>query len=361
MSELKRGRLQSLLRVPQRPLPPIAVTPTRVVHSENKWRLLHYQRADAVGAASSIGSTGLGATPATERQMQRGTPVLLVPSLINRHYVLDLTPGQSMVETMLARGHEVFIIDWGTPNREDRWVSFDMVCDKIIGRALRLVAQHGDSGKAHLLGYCLGGTLAVIHAAARPERVATLTALAAPVSFHDEGLLSKWVRNDGFSVKALVDAMGLVPWQLMQPAFQMLRPTLNLLKAVQVIDRAWDDEFLDSFFAVEHWGKDNVSLPGEFYRQYIEALYGDNALIHDRFFLSEKPVNLSAITCPVHAITFEHDNIVPHRSASVLLERVSSVVKKHTHQSGGHVGAVVSKKAATRLWPGVSEFWRTHD
>lgn len=342
MSDLARQRLRNVLGIVKRKLPPIATTPARVVHAENKWRLLRYERPE-------------------DAPVRYKTPVLLVPSLINRHYVLDLTPGQSMAETMLQRGHDVFIIDWGTPSREDRYLNFDTICDKIIARCLRIAAKHGAHDKAHLLGYCLGGTLAVIHAAARPDRVATLTALAAPVAFHDDGLLSQWVRNEKFSVDALVDGMGLVPWQLMQPAFHLLRPTLNLLKAVQVIDRAWDDEFLDSFLAVEKWGNDNVALPGEFYRRYINELYVKNALMNDSFFLSEIPVSLRSIECPVHAITFEHDNIVPHRSASVLVDRISSSVKKHTHQSGGHVGAVVSKKAASRLWPHVSGFWAEHD
>ncbi len=338
MSELTRQRVRNILGIRSRKLPPMAATPAHVVHAENKWRLLRYERSGDV-------------------PVRFKTPVLLVPSLINRHYVLDLTPGQSMAESMVRLGHDVFIIDWGTPSREDRLTTFDTVCDKIIARSLRVASGYGQTGKSHLLGYCLGGTLAVIHTAARPDRVASLTALAAPVAFHDDGLLSQWVRNDRFSVDALVDGMGLVPWQLMQPAFQMLRPTLNLLKAVQVIDRAWDDEFLDSFLALERWGNDNVSLPGEFYRRYINELYGRDALMNDSLFLSEIPVSLRSIDCPVHAITFEHDNIVPHRSASELIDKVSSAITKHTHQSGGHVGAVVSKKASTRLWPHVSKFW----
>ncbi len=340
--EREARRLKNLLGLVRRKKPAIAATPHVVVHRENKWSLLRYERASKSAPAFK-------------------TPVLLVPSLINRHYVLDLAPQQSMVEDMVNRGHDVFVIDWGTPGREDRYVTFDDVCDRTIGRAMRVASSFGATDQCHLLGYCLGGTLAVIHAAVRPERVATLTALAAPVRFDDDGLLSRWVRSPGFDVNVMIDAMGLVPWQLMQPAFLMLRPTLSLWKAVQLVDKAWDDEFLDSFIAVETWGNDNVSLPGEFYRRYIDELYRRDALAKGEFLLSGHTAKMSAIERPVMAITFEHDNIVPWRSAAALLDEVKSTDKVHLHQPGGHVGAVVSKKASQRLWPKLSAFWAAHD
>jgi polyhydroxyalkanoate synthase len=191
--------------------------------------------------------------------------------------------------------------------------------------------------------------------------VASLTALAAPVSFHDEGLLSVWTRTPTFDLGAMVAGFGNVPWQLMQGAFQMLRPTLNLSKAAHVLDRAWDDEFLDGFLALETWGNDNVSFPGEAYAKYVQGLYRDDGLMRGTFTLSGRPVRLSDIRCPVLAVTFEHDNIVPGPSAGALLERVSSAVKERVHLPGGHVGAVVSRKAAERLWPKMTAFWTAHE
>jgi polyhydroxyalkanoate synthase subunit PhaC len=334
-------RLAGALRLFARPRPPVGSTPADVVWSENKWRLLRYR---ALGDAKA-----------------RATPVLLVPSLINRHYVLDLLPGKSFAEWMVRRGHDVFVIDWGTPTDEDRFVTFDEVTDRYLGRALRKTCAAAGSERAHLLGYCLGGTLATIHAAARPEHVASLTALAAPISFHDDGLLSRWTRTQSFDLETLVDATGNVPWQLMQSAFHLLRPTNNLAKMVSVLDRAWDDEFLDGFLAIETWGSDNVSFPGACYARYVAELYRKNALVEGEFSLSGDRVRLEDIEAPLLCITFEHDHIVPHQSASVLLEKVSSRDKHHIHLPGGHVGAVVSKKAASGLWPAISTFWSDRD
>ncbi|HTM21304.1 MAG TPA: alpha/beta fold hydrolase [Kofleriaceae bacterium] len=326
-------RLRNLLGLVGRK-PAVGQTPADVMHRENKWRLLRYR----------------GGGP------RRGSPILLVPSLINRHYILDLQPGRSFAEWLLGQGHDVWIIDWGTPGPEDRWLTFDDVCDGYLGRAVRAVGRHG-GGRAHLLGYCLGGTLAAIHTSAHPERVASLTCMAAPIDFHDDGLLSRWTRTRSFDVGALIDAFGNVPWPLMQASFHMLRPTMNLAKLVRLLDRAWDDEFLDSFLATETWGADNVSFPGECYRRYIEELYRDNALVAGRFTLSGRPAQLSAIDCPVQVVSFEHDHIVPAPSATALLDQVSSSRADHLHLQGGHIGAVVSRTAARTLWPALSRFW----
>jgi polyhydroxyalkanoate synthase subunit PhaC len=337
-------RAQNLGALAVRPKVPVGVTPADVVHAENKWRLLRYR----------------------PRHLRFKTPVLLVPSLINRHYVLDLMPGKSLAEWLVERGHDVFVIDWGTPGDEDRYLTFDDICDRYIGRALRKAAAYGPSGKAHVLGYCLGGTLAVIHAAVRPEHVASLLCIAAPVKFGgsaggQDSLLEAWTRLSTFDVNSLVDAFGNVPWQLMQSAFHMLRPTMGLSKAVHLVDRAWSDEFLDGFLAIETWSNDNVSFPGECYRTYIESIYRKDELAMGTFALSGIPARLENIHCPVFAISFEHDSIVPADSAKALTDRVGSKDKTHLHLPGGHVGAVVSKAAADRLWPKLSDFWSQRD
>lgn len=322
--------------------PAVGVSPKVTVFEENKWRLHRYTPT----------------TPPDERRDEPGAPLLLIPSLINRHYVLDLLPGKSLVEWLVNAGHDVFVIDWGTPTDEDRYTTFDDVTEHAIGRALLRTMRATGADRVNVLGYCLGGTLAAIHAAAHPERFGSLALLAAPIAFGDDGLLSRWTRTRTFDVRALVAGAGNVPWQLMQAAFHLLRPTTNVTKAVSVIDRAWDDEFLDGFFAVETWGNDNVPFPGACYERYIEELYRRDALVRGAFHLAGRRVDLATIACPTLAVTFEHDGIVPWKSAAAILDHVSSTHKEHLHLPGGHVGAVVSRKAASGLWPALDRFFR---
>ena len=334
-------RFWNLWTLGARPRPAVGMTPSDLVHRENKWRLLRYRPRPA-GLAYA-------------------TPILLVPSLINRHYVLDLMPGKSYAEYLVAQGHDVFVMDWGTPGDEDRYLTFDDVCDAYLGRAVRFCARSSPRRKVHLMGYCLGGTLTSIYAAARPEHVASLCALAAPIGFDDEGLLAAWTRTKQFDVETLVHALGNVPWQLMQSTFHLLRPTLNVAKAVHLLDRAWDDEFLDGFLALETWGNDNVSFPGQTYRCLVQSLYREDALAKGTFRLSGRPARLADIQCPTLCVTFEHDNIVPWRSAAALMDGVGATDKQRIHLMGGHVGAVVSKSAAKGLWPRMSAWWAARD
>jgi polyhydroxyalkanoate synthase len=337
----KKSPLDSLAALIKRaPKGPAVVgsTPHQVVWSENKWRLLRFGRPGGFA-----------------------TPVLLVPSLINRWYVLDLGPGRSLIEWLVAQGHDVFCIDWGTPGDEDRYLTWDDFAGRYVGRAVRVASRYGRSGDVHVLGYCLGGTLAATSVAAFPDRVASLLALAAPIDFDHAGIMAQWTRTPTFDVGALIEAFGNVPWPLMQASFQLLKPTLLAQKTVALLDRAWDDEFLEGFLATERWGTDNVSFPGACYARYITELYRENRLVRGGFSVAGRPAELAQIRCPLLALAFEDDHIVPLASAAPLVDRVASVDKQLVVQRGGHVGAVVSKKAADRLWPIMSQFWSRLD
>ena len=337
----ERKRWTNLFGLMARPRPVVGVTPADVVHRENKLRLLRYR-------------------PRREG-LTEGAPVLLVPSLINRHYVLDLMPGKSFAEHLVAAGHDVFCIDWGTPSDEDRYLSFDEIVDGMLGRALRATTSFAGAERAHVLGYCMGGLMAAIHAAVRPSRVASLAAVAAPVRFSDEGLLSAWAKTPSMDLRAIVDAYGNVPAALMQSSFQLLRPTLAASKAVHLFDRAWDDEYLDGYFALDAWGNDPVAFPGEAWLRYIQELYREDRLIAGTFALSGRPVQLRSLVAPTLAITFQHDNIVPFESARLLLDHCGATKKEWLHLQGGHVGAMVSRAAAKGLWPKISAWFREVD
>ncbi|MEM1414776.1 MAG: alpha/beta fold hydrolase [Myxococcota bacterium] len=337
-----------LARLSRRPEPDVGKTPHDVVFAENKWRLLRFRGPEAPTAR---------------------TPILMVPSLINRWYVLDLMPGRSFVEYLVDEGHDVFVIDWGTPGPEDRYLRFEDVVIRSIGRAIRRATELSGAPRAHLLGYCMGGTLATIHAAvagdpghALPNRVASLTSLAGPVSFHDGGLLSTWTNAPTFDADALVDAFGNVPWPLLVASFQLLKPTLTLSKGLYLMDQAmrdgrWTEDFLAGYLAKEKWANDNVSLPGEVFRTWVKELYQRDGLVQGTLRLDGRRVDLGHVTCPTHVISFEHDYIVPKEAAAPLAELVGAKDVTHSHLNGGHVSSVVSKSARKRLWPALSQWW----
>ena len=317
----------------------VGQTPHSVVWAENKWKLMRFQ-------------------PVIKRF---ATPILMIPSLINRWYVLDLGPGRSLIEWLVAQGHEVYCIDWGTPSAEDRFLTWDDIGGRYLGRAIRVAARTSGVDDIHVLGYCLGGLLATAYVAAFPAHVKSLVALAAPVDFSRAGIMAQWTRTPTFDIQSIVDAFGNVPHQLMQASFTMLRPTLGAAKAVSVLDRAWNDEFLDGFLATEKWGNDNVSFPGACYARYVDELYRGNRLVNGTFTVLGRPARLENLRVPTLAIAFTDDNIVPVASAQPLIDLVGARDKQILVARGGHVGAVVSRKASTTLWPAFSTFWAQRD
>lgn len=310
--------------------PHVAQTPADVVYVENKLRLLHYHPA-----ARSL----------------HPVPLLIVPSLINRYYILDLKPGRSLVEFLRDRGYDVWLIDWGTPGPEDRFVTLDDHIDGYLLNGVRAVLEATGRKTLSLLGYCIGGVLTTIFTALHGEHIQNLINLAAPIDFCDDGMLSLWARKEHFPVDLIVDTYGNMPGWLLQTSFKWLRPTTDLRNQWQVWERLDHPERLDDFRALHHWVEDNVSVPGETYRKFVKECYQENLLVQNRMLINGRTVNLKDIRCPLLNSVARHDHICPPRSAAALNDAVSSGdVTLHTLH-GGHVGAIVGREATHDLWP----------
>lgn len=326
---LEKGR--ALLALASRE-PPIAPTPHDVVYQANRIRVLRYRLP-----------------PGTSRRA--GAPLVMVPSLINRYYILDLMPGRSLVEYLTAEGHDVYMIDWGRPGPEDRFTSLDEYLAGHLDRAVRRAAQLAGTRRASLLGYCMGGTFAAIYAALRPERVQTLVALAAPVDFSQAGLLGLWSGARYLDADRLVDSLGNIPWPLLQATFHMLVPTLTAQKLLYLYDKVGDAGFADNFLSLETWGNDNVSFPGECFRRYIKDLYQQNLLCQGGLHIAGTTIELSRIRCPVLNVVAQGDHIVPEPCATPLTTLAGSSDSALWRRPGGHIGAIVSRTASRELWP----------
>jgi polyhydroxyalkanoate synthase len=276
-----------------------------------------------------------------------GVPLLLVPSLINRWYVLDLRPGASVVEALTEAGRDTWLLDWGAPEAEDRYLGWDDVLAR-LDRAIRRVLRATKQPKLALMGYCMGGTLATIAAALAPERIAALIDLAGPIDFAEGGMLRRMVDPDWFDAGAVADAGNVAPMQ-MQSGFTALRPTLALSK--MMYPERWDPE-------LEAWAADNIAFPGEAYRTYITDLYQNNALVRGEHHARGRRVDLGAIRAPTLAIVAERDTICPPAAALALLDKVGTKDTRSVRVPGGHVGAVVGSRAAHEMYPALVDWLR---
>ncbi|MGE5185950.1 MAG: alpha/beta fold hydrolase [Acidobacteriota bacterium] len=279
----------------------------------------------------------------------RGTPLLLVPSLINRWYVLDLRPGASLVEALVGAGFDVWCLDWGVPEAEDRFLDWEAVLAR-LARATRRVLREAGADKLAVLGYCMGGTLTAIHVAQHAKQIAALITLAAPIDFELGGQLRCMVEPRWFDADAIADAGNVAPQQ-MQSGFVALRPTLELGKLASLPDLAADPAARGAFLALDAWASDNIPFPAEAYRRYIADMYQGNQLVAGTHRVRGREVKLGDIRSPTLVITASRDAICPPRAALALLDHVGSAERDALEVPGGHVGAVVGSKAAREMYP----------
>jgi polyhydroxyalkanoate synthase len=282
------------------------------------------------------------------------SPVLVVPSMINRWYVVDLRSGASLVEALVAGGLDVYCLDWGIAQDEDRYLTWDDVLAR-LGRAVRFTERHARVERVGLLGYCMGSTLAGIWTALSPEHVGALVNLAGPFDFSHGGLLRTMVDAQWFDAHAIADA-GNVSAHQMQSGFVALRPTTQVSKWIGFLDRMHDPASRESFDALETWAGDNIPFPGSAYGTYIEELYQKNALVRGEHRVSGRRVDLAAIRCPVLTVAAERDTICPVAAARALNDACGSADKQLLVVPGGHVGAVVGSRAPKVLYPAMRDW-----
>ncbi len=310
-------------------------TPAEVVYAENKLRLLHYM-------------------PVVEQLAP--VPLLIVPSLLYRYSILDLMPGASLVAYLVEHGIDVYLLDWGTPGREDRYVTFDQYISGYLRRIVHRVRRFAQQDQVNLLGYGLGGTLTAIFTALFGRYVANLVQLVAPVNFHDEGLMSQWTRKGRFNVDLVVDTLGSMPVDLMRASFRMLKPSTQIVQKIALATRFGDMDGVQDFMALQSWLTDDMPYLGEAYRKYIKDCYQQNYLVQGKLLIDGERVDLSRVACPVLTIVASGDPICPPASAAVLNDLVSSTDKQLLELPGGHISAIAGRNAALHLWPKLTEW-----
>jgi polyhydroxyalkanoate synthase len=283
-----------------------------------------------------------------------GLPIVVVASLINRHYVFDLLPGLSVFEHLNRAGFDLHVLDWGPPGEEGPGRTFADYVDDLVPWALRVASQRSGCARVPTLGYCLGGTLAAMHAARHPEQVGALVLLGAPIDFHQSGVMARFTDRRWFDADVLADAFGNIPPLLLQSAFKAMAAQNPWAKYGDLLSRGGDDDAVRHFVALESWLEDNVSFPGGVYRQYIRDCYQENLLVQGKMCVGGSPVDLGRIDMPVLDVVATRDHIAAPPSSRALLDVVSSTDKRVLEFDTGHIGLTTSRRALRELWPQVS-------
>ena len=280
-----------------------------------------------------------------EREPTASVPLLIAYALVNRPYMVDLQHDRSLVRQLLARGEDVYIIDWGYPDRSDRFLELEDYIERFIGGAVdHLRAEHGLDA-VNLLGICQGGAFSLCYAALNPGKVRNLVTMVTPVDFHTpDNMLSNWTR--GMDVDLFVDTLGNVPADLMNFCYLTLKPwRLFVQKYVGMADILDDKAAMEDFLRMEKWIFDSPDQAGEAFRQFIKQFYQANGFVNGGIRIGGREVHLGMVDIPVLNIYAEQDHLVPPAASKALAGLVGTDDYSELSFRGGHIGIYVSGRA----------------
>ena len=347
---------------------PLNLTPERLVEES-----LRFQQKLGAAAKSlqSLAAAEVGCTAKSEiyrdgkavlyrfegeKTPTRKTPLLICYALVNRPYMVDLQEDRSIVRSLLAAGHDVYLIDWGYPDRSDALMDLDDYINGVIDGCVDQLRTRCKVPAINLLGVCQGGAFSLCYASLHREKVANLVVMVTPVGFHPpDNMLSHWCRD--LDVDAMVDSLGNVPGDLMNYCYLTLKPyRLNGQKYLGLVDMLDSPRDLENFLRMEKWIFDSPDQAGAAFRQFVKTFYQDNAFVEGGVEIGGSEVKLSELTMPVLNIYAEQDHLVPPAASKALARLVGTQDYTELSFKGGHIGIYVSGRAQREVPPAIDRW-----
>ena len=326
LKDLDRGKGQLLIR--QTDLEAfevgrdMATTPGKVIWQNEILQLIQY-------------------APVTETV--HATPLLFVPPWINKFYILDLNEKKSMVKWLVAQGWTVFIISWVNPDQRQKDETWETYMEKGVLAALSKVIEETGEKKAHMVGYCIGGTMLgttlATMAARGDERVATATFFTTQMDFSDAGELQVFV--DEKTLRVLDEKMdeGYLPAESMATAFNMLRASDLIWGFVIQNYLLGKDPFP---FDLLYWNADSTCMPARVHHFYLDNFYNANRLALGEMVLGGERLDLGRVNIPVYHVATKEDHIAPPQSAYRGARLIGSKNATFVLAGSGHIAGVVN-------------------
>lgn len=290
------------------------------------------------------------------QECQADAPIaFLVPSLVNRGYILDLQKNRSFARALADEGIRTLLVDWGTPGTLEREFSLDNYVVDVLCPALDHVTKCYPDSPIHLVGYCMGGTLTVAQALHQQEKLTSLIALAAPWNFH-AGLSAagKFLLAQDTAWQSVLDTFNEMPVDLLQAFFASLDPNLCMNKFALFDSMNMDSEKAAEFVALEDWLNDGVPLVKKVAMQCFSDWYGENTPYCGNWVVADKKICPQNLKIPVMLAVPKSDKIVPMASALGLAEQIEDVTV--IHPPSGHIGMVAGSRARSGLWSDVIQW-----
>ncbi|HZP85800.1 MAG TPA: alpha/beta fold hydrolase [Burkholderiales bacterium] len=306
----------------------VAVTPGKVVYRNQLIELIQY-------------------APATDPVIAE--PVLIVPAWIMKYYILDLSPANSLVRYLVSQGFTVFCISWRNPGADDRDLTMDDYRRMGVMDALDAVTAILPNRKIHATGYCLGGTLLSIAAAAmaraRDERLTSVSLFTAQTDFSEPGELALFIdHSQTHLLESMMWNKGYLSADQMAAAFQLLR-TNDLIWSRHIHDYLIGER--TPMTDLMAWNADSTRMPYRMHSEYLQRLYLDNELAAGRFMVDGRPAAIQNIRVPMYVVATERDHVAPWRSV-YKIHYLADTDVSFVLASGGHNAGIVSEPGHPR-------------
>ncbi|MCV6593883.1 MAG: class I poly(R)-hydroxyalkanoic acid synthase [Silicimonas sp.] len=324
----------------------LAATPGKVIYENELMQLIHY-------------------APLTETQKKR--PLIFVPPWINKFYIFDMRPRNSLVRYMLEQGHSVFLVSWVNPTEEHAQMSFEDYMKLGPLTALDVAGQVTGEKKFDILGFCIGGilvtsTLAYL-AAKKDKRIATATTLATMLDFQDVGETGVFIDRDQLvTMRAHIEKTGYLEARHLQDMFSMLREN-DLVWSFHVMNYLMGNK--PPAFDLLYWNADSTRMPAAMLLWYLEHVYIENGLRKPgHLVLDGVPIDISKIDVPTFVLATKEDHIAPWQSIYPATQLLGGEVK-FVLGGSGHIAGVINPPAekpkygywTSDTYPASNEAW----
>ena len=275
-----------------------------------------------------------------------GPPVLIVPSLINRGDILDLSPSHSFVRTLSREGLRVFWIDWGKPKDDELAFGIsDYVLKRLSPAAEKI---HLTTGRPLVIvGYCMGGLLALGLVACQPNICCAYSALATPWDFHAPSTLKKAADHFSKFFMTAAEHIGFLPEDFLHALFSSLTPGLVAQKFRWFSTIPHPSPQADIFVTVEDWLNDGIPLTTRVLRECLQCWYHENATLHAKWSIANTLVSPAHITVPSFIVLSTRDRLIPPESSYALAQALPN--SETINVDLGHIGMMIGRHAHDKV------------
>ncbi|MBS4171714.1 alpha/beta fold hydrolase [Bacillus sp. FJAT-49736] len=275
--------------------------------------------------------------PASQKKYKK--PLFLIYSLVNQPFILDLLPNESVIQSFVKSGFDVYLLDFGIPGNEDSDITVDHYIVDYIQRGVNRALHHSNAEKISIVGYCLGGTLATVYTAISNEPVENLILMVAPIDFQHFPSYDQWLealREGYINVDDFIDAYGIVPAEFVKFGVRLLTSPVYLSHYLSLLNRSDDPNYVLRWRLFNKWTIEHIPFAGAAMKQLINDFVKENKLIKGGLIIRGQKVHLSDIKANLLVVSSNLDHLVPKEQSMPIIDLVSSQDKTYKLLQGGH-------------------------